>query len=60
MVYEFLLLDGSREKLEMARQQAKGASEAGLPMLLEFAAIARSIEAVTRRSSASSSEVTGP
>jgi 2-polyprenyl-3-methyl-5-hydroxy-6-metoxy-1,4-benzoquinol methylase len=60
MVYEFVLLDGSEEVLGMARQQVKGASEAGLQMRLEFAAIALYIETVTRRSCASSSEATGP
>ena len=59
MGYEVVLLDGSEEMLGIARQQAKGASEAGLEMRLEFAAIARYIEVIAHRSCASSSKVTG-
>jgi 2-polyprenyl-3-methyl-5-hydroxy-6-metoxy-1,4-benzoquinol methylase len=60
MVYEVVLLDSSAEMLGSARQQAKGASEAGLEMQLEFAAIARYAQGIARRSCASSSKVTGP
>jgi 2-polyprenyl-3-methyl-5-hydroxy-6-metoxy-1,4-benzoquinol methylase len=48
MGYEVVLLDGSEETLGIARQQAKGASEAGLEMRPEFAAIARYIQVIPR------------
>ena len=58
--HEVVLLDGSEEMLGIARQRTKGASEAGLEMRLEFAAIARYIQVIARRSCASTSEVKGP
>jgi 2-polyprenyl-3-methyl-5-hydroxy-6-metoxy-1,4-benzoquinol methylase len=59
MGYEVVLLDGSEEMLGIARQRTNGASEAGLEMRLEFAAIARHTQVIARPSCASSSGVTG-
>ena len=60
MGYEVVLLNGSEEMLGIARQQAIDASEAGLEMRPEFAAITRYMQVIARRSCASSIEVTGP
>jgi hypothetical protein len=60
MGYEVVLLDCSEEMPGIARQQAKGASEAGPVMRPEFAAIARYMRRIARRSCACSSKIVGP
>jgi hypothetical protein len=60
MGLEGVLLDDSEQMLGMARQQSKGPSVAGFGMRPEFAANARYIQVIARRSCASFSEVVGP